>query len=168
VSGSFEGRKVATVRRRIETPPEAVWAVLSDGWLFAVWVVGTCRVRDVSAGWPGPGETIHHSFGSWPALINDRTIVLGSTPPRELVLQAKGWPLGEATIRLELTPDGSDATVVTIREDATAGPGRLVPSPLRRLGLHQRNVESLRRLALLVEGRHRECLRDRKGKISEG
>jgi carbon monoxide dehydrogenase subunit G len=168
VSGSFEGRKVATVRQRIAVPPEDVWAVLADGWLFAVWVVGACRVRDVSPAWPAAGETIHHSFGSWPLLINDRSVVLESTPVRELVLRAKGWPLGEATVRIELTPDGADATVVTMREDATAGPGLLVPASLRRLGLRPRDVESLRRLGLIAEGRHREWRRNRTGTVSSG
>lgn len=168
MSGSFEGRKVDAVRRRIAAPPEAVWGVLADGWSFAVWVVGACRVRDVTPAWPAAGQTIHHSFGSWPLLINDRTVVVESTPVRELVLRAKGWPLGEATVGIELTPDGPDATVVTMREDATAGPGLLVPVRLRQLGLRPRNVESLRRLGLIAEGRRRECLRSQEGTVPGG
>ena len=44
---------------------------------------------------------------------------------------------------------------MTITEDATAGPGLLVPKPLRDLQLHPRNVETLKRLAFVVEGRTR-------------
>ena len=28
-------------------PPSAVWAVLADGWLYPVWVVGAARMREV-------------------------------------------------------------------------------------------------------------------------
>jgi len=35
----------------------------------------------------------------------------------------------------------------------TSGPGLLVPPPVRRAAIAIRNVESLRRLALLAEGR---------------
>ncbi len=43
------------VARRIEAPPGAVWAVLADGWLYATWVVGASRVRDV---FPDAGEPV--------------------------------------------------------------------------------------------------------------
>ncbi|MDQ6715529.1 MAG: SRPBCC family protein, partial [Actinomycetota bacterium] len=61
------------VARRIEAPPGAVWAVLADGWLYATWVVGASRVRDVDLDWPTEGSRIHHSLGSWPALLSDET-----------------------------------------------------------------------------------------------
>ena len=54
------------------------------------------------------------------------------------------------TVTLE--PQGAD-TLVTIEEDASHGPGRLVPPPLRHAMLGWRNVESLRRLAYLAERR---------------
>jgi hypothetical protein len=73
-------------------------------------------------------------------------------PGKRLVLRARAWPAGEAVVDIELEPDG-DGTLVTMREDATVGPGRLVPKPLRAAGLVPRNVESLRRLAFLAEGR---------------
>lgn len=151
MSGPFRSRP-ATVRSRVEAPPEAVWAVLADGWLFASWVVGASRVRHVDASWPAPGAEIHHSFGVWPAVLDDTTTVLSAEPARELVLRPKGWPVGEATVRLRLAADGT-GTSVTMEEDATAGPGRVVPPPVRRLALTPRNVESLRRLALIAEGR---------------
>lgn len=39
-------------------------------------------------------------------------------------------------------------------EEAVRGPGRLVPAPVMDVLLHARNVETLRRLAYLAEGRH--------------
>jgi hypothetical protein len=71
------------------------------------------------------------------------------------VLRAKGWPLGTATVVLELEDLGA-RTRVRIEEDAAEGPGRLVPYPLRAPMIKIRNVEALRRLALLVEGRARD------------
>ncbi len=150
----FEGQDVATVTSRVAASPAQVWSALSDGWLYATWVVGASRVRSVEPSWPAPGATIEHSFGLWPVVINDQTVVLHAEPDRELVLRAKGWPIGEATVRLTLTPEGAE-TVLTLQEDATAGPGRLVPRPVRMLGLRPRNKESLRRLGLLAEGRGR-------------
>ena len=38
-------------------------------------------------------------------------------------------------------------------ENATRGPGRYVPAPLRKMGIEARNTECLRLLTLLAEGR---------------
>lgn len=129
---------------------DEVWAVLADGWSYVGWVVGASRIRKVDVGWPSAGSRIHHSAGSWPVLLNDETTVLDSEPGRRLVLQAQGWPFGEATIDLALEPKGSGCRIV-MREDVTKGPGRIVPKPVRQLALRPRNRESLRRLALLAE-----------------
>jgi NAD(P)-dependent dehydrogenase (short-subunit alcohol dehydrogenase family) len=145
----------AVVTRRVDAPPEAVWAVLSDGWLYATWVVGASRVREVERTWPDVGALVHHSFGLWPAVIDDNTEVLHAATDRELVLKARGWPAGEAHVQVVLTPDGAGGTEVSIREDAVAGPGQLLPRPLRQATVVPRNKESLRRLAFLVEGRYR-------------
>jgi uncharacterized protein YndB with AHSA1/START domain len=148
-----EWQPAATVRRRIPVAPEDVWSVLADGWSFANWVVGACRIRSVDPGWPAAGTGIHHSVGAWPALLDDHTVVEESDPPGALVLRARARPLGEAQVHLLLAADGPDATMVTLREDVVAGPGLLVPRPVRRLLLVPRNVESLRRLELLARGR---------------
>ncbi|WP_324188972.1 SRPBCC family protein [Nocardia farcinica] len=42
---------------------ERAFAVLSDGWLYAGWVVGASHIRDVDPDWPGVGSRIHHSVG---------------------------------------------------------------------------------------------------------
>lgn len=143
----------AVVEHRVRTPPEGVWSVLSDGWVYATWVVGASRVREVDDTWPQVGSLVHHSFGLWPILINDNTEVLYADPPRQLVLKARGWPAGEAHIRLVLDPDGA-GTQVRIEEDVVAGPGQLMPRPLRQAMVVPRNREALRRLSYLVEGRY--------------
>ncbi len=140
--------------RTIEASPEQVFAVLADGWLYATWVVGASRIRGVAASWPAPGAELHHSVGVWPLLIDDRTTLLEWDPPRRAVLRARGWPIGEAQVTLEVKPRGN-GSLVRILEDAAEGPGRLIPSFLRQPILRIRNTETLRRLAYLAEGRAR-------------
>lgn len=137
---------------RIEASTEDVWSVLSDGWLYPLWVVGASRMRDVDPTWPAEGSRIHHSVGVWPKLIDDHTRALAVQPQQSLTLSARAWPMGEAEVRITLTPAG-EQTDVTIEEDVVAGPGLLLPSPLRQPVLKWRNSETLRRLRLLVEGR---------------
>jgi uncharacterized protein YndB with AHSA1/START domain len=136
---------VVVVQRRCVTPVEAVFAVLADGWAYASWVVGASTIRGVDDGWPQPGARIHHSIGVWPMLIDDTTGVLEVSPPHRLVLQARAWPAGEATVSLELTPDG-DGCLVRMAEDVSRGAGQLLPRRVRQLALAPRNRESLRRL----------------------
>jgi hypothetical protein len=143
----------AVVTRRVHASPDAVWAVLANGWMYATWVVGACRIRAVEAHWPQPGSRVHHSFGVWPAVINDHTEVLACTPHRELLLKARGWPAGEAHVRIRITPGATPGgSIISIVEDAVSGPGRLIPRPARQLMITPRNTEALRRLALIAEG----------------
>ena len=137
--------------RTMNCPPESVFAVLADGWLYPSWVVGASRMRDVDAAWPTAGSAIHHSVGVWPALINDTTSVLEWDPPRHALFKARGWPIGEAHVAVDVKPRGTGC-VVRITEDATAGPGRFVPAVLRDPAIKLRNMETLHRLALLAEG----------------
>ena len=136
--------------RTVHASPAAVWEVLADGWQYAGWVVGASRVRAVDEAWPGLGSRIHHSVGLWPAVIDDHTEVTEAQPGSRLTLRARGWPAGEAQVRIQLRPAGPDTEVV-LEEDAVAGPGRLVPGPLRDLLIGWRNTETLRRLAMLAE-----------------
>lgn len=140
----------------IGAPPTAVWDVLSDGWIYPLWVVGATRVRDVDEGFPRVGARIHHSVGVWPMVVDDKTEVLEAWPERLLRLRAHAWPGGAASVELELKDLGDERTEVTIRENVDAGPGTLVPPPVRHALLHWRNVESLRRLRFVVEGRFQE------------
>lgn len=140
---------MSVVVRAMAAPPQAVLDVLADGWSYAAWVVGTSRIRAVGRTWPAPGARIEHSVGVWPALIDDETLVLAWDPASGIELQARGWPAGEARIAIEVRPRG-DGCVVRISEDATDGPGRLVPRPLRSLAIGARNRETLRRLEALA------------------
>jgi uncharacterized protein YndB with AHSA1/START domain len=143
---------MSTTTRTVSATPEQVWEVLTDGWLYPLFVVGASRMREVDDTWPAVGSRLHHSVGTWPLLIDDTTEVLEVEEGRRLLLKARGWPAGEAHVEISLEPSG-DPTVVTIVEDATAGPGLLVPKPARDVQLHWRNIETLRRLAFVVEGR---------------
>ena len=143
---------MSTNEARARVSRESVWAVLADGWLYPLWVVGASRIRDVDPQWPSPGARIHHSVGLWPALLDDTTEVLAMSAGEMLRLRARAWPTGEATVTVTLAPD-EQGTRIILREDATAGPARLVPPMLRRPLLASRNTETLRRLVLLAEGR---------------
>jgi uncharacterized protein YndB with AHSA1/START domain len=138
--------------RVLATTPDRVWDVLTDGWLYPLWVVGATRMRAVDATWPEVGSKIHHSVGVWPAVLNDDTEVLECDPGRFLRLRARGWPLGEAEVAIRLTAQGA-GTLVAIDEEAVSGPGSYLPEPLKAVSIKIRNVESLRRLAFLAEGR---------------
>lgn len=143
----------AIVQRVVDVPAGAVWDVLADGWLYANWVVGASRIRNVTPDWPQAGSRIHHSVGAWPALIDDSTSVLSMASGRELVLQARAWPAGEAVVRINLEPQGDGQTVISMAEDVVGGPGRIVPQPVRQLLIVPRNREALTRLSLLAAGR---------------
>jgi hypothetical protein len=144
---------VIEVTRETKADPGAVWRVLADGWLYATWVVGASRIRQVDDEWPAVGAKLYHSVGLWPALIDDETVVVASEPGRRMALQARGWPLGEARVEILLEDRPVGGCRIVIREDATRGPGRLVPKPVRSALIAPRNVESLRRLAYLAQGR---------------
>lgn len=143
---------MASVDRVLKATPEQVWEVLCDGWLYPSWVVGASRMREVDDSWPAVGTQLHHSVGVWPALLDDTTRVTASQPLRLLQLTARGWPMGEAMVRLSLEAH-AEGTLVTMTEDAISGPGALVPRLLRDPGIRWRNVEALRRLAYLAERR---------------
>ena len=74
-------------------------------------------------------------------------------PNRRLVLEARGWSVGTARVDITVQPDG-DGSLVSIEEDITDGPARLIPQPIRFPAIEVRNRETLRRLAYLAEGRH--------------
>lgn len=140
------------VSREVAATPDKVWQVLSDGWLYPNWVVGAARMRDVDHDWPAPGSRLHHSVGNWPLLLDDDTEVLEARPPGLLRLRAHAWPGGAAEVLIRVVASTTGSTV-TIQEDASHGPGVLVPRPLRQLAIVPRNRESLRRLALIAENR---------------
>lgn len=69
------------------------------------------------------------------------------------MLQAKGWPLGEARVEVTLRDLGEGRCHVSIAEDVVAGPGLVVPKAVRQAAIAIRNAEALQRLALIAEGR---------------
>ncbi len=141
--------------RLMSCTPTEVFEVLADGWLYPSWVVGASRMREVDDAWPSPGSRLHHSVGVWPLLIDDTTSVLELDAPRHLLLKARGWPLGEAHVAIDVR-ERPAGCVVRITEDAVAGPMRFLPGPVLHSMVHARNVETLRRLAYLAEGAARE------------
>jgi hypothetical protein len=145
---------MSTTTRTVHASPRAVWEVLADGWLYPVWVVGASRMREVDDHWPDVGSHLHHSLGVWPVLIDDNTEVCESRPEHLLALRGRGWPAGVVDIVIRLRAVGAE-TEVEITEDVAAGPGRLLPEPVRGLALNWRNVETLRRLAYIAERRTR-------------
>lgn len=145
----------ATQTRVVAAPPDKVFDVLSDGWLYPVWVVGATRMREVDEGWPATGTRLYHSVGTWPVMLNDVTHVESCDPGRRLVLLASGRSVGKFRVDIELRPH-PEGTEVQISESAVSGLSLLVPSPLRNLGLKWRNVETLRRLAYICERRSTE------------
>ena len=60
--------------------------------------------------------------------------------------------LEQAIVSIDVKPR-ADGCVVRLREKPVAGPATLVPSWLLDTLLHRRNVETLRRLAFIAEGR---------------
>lgn len=137
--------------RAMKCPPSAVFRVLANGWLYAGWVTGASRIRDVDEAWPEDGSRIHHSFGVWPLLLNDETVSLTWDPPHRAVLRARGWPAGEAQVEIQVRERG-DGCLVRIDEYPVKGPATLVPSFVMDAVLRWRNTETLRRLAYLAEG----------------
>jgi hypothetical protein len=116
-----------------------VFAVLSDGWTYSDWVVGTTHIRDVDATWPQVGAELHHKAGPWPLSLQDTSTVL--------------WPLGEAVVDIQLEAVAGGATRVTMHEQFEQGPLVAARNKINDLLLHQRNVEALRRLGDIAERR---------------
>src|SRR5689334_20693571 len=125
--------------------PDAVWAVLADGWRLASWVVGAARVDAVDAAWPAVGTRLRYGIGGWPVVLPGSAEVTACSPGRELALHGR-TPFGGVDVRVRVD-DGE----LVITEDVVSGPARLVPARLRAAGIGARNVETLRRLALLAE-----------------
>lgn len=141
---------MVTNRRLMRCTPEAVFHALSDGWLYPAWVVGAARMRDVDATWPAAGAALHHSVGTWPFLLNGTTSMLEWRPNRRAVMQARGWPIGEARVIIEIEP-ANPGCLVTIHETPARGIGAAIPSFLTAPLLRWRNNETLRRLSYLAE-----------------
>ncbi|HEX5016210.1 MAG TPA: SRPBCC family protein [Actinomycetes bacterium] len=145
---------IQPVRRVVNASPTAVAEVLANGWLYATWVVGASRIRGVDPRWPQASSSIAHSVGLWPALLSDRTFSVAEDLPRRLELRARALPVGQADVVITIEPvNRADQSLVSIAEDVASGPTRLTPKAVRQWLIRTRNVEALRRLAMLAEGR---------------
>ncbi len=143
---------MSQVSRVIAATPAQVFAVLADGWAYSNWVTGTSHMRAVEADWPAVGSKIHHAAGVWPAVARDETVVARVVAGQRLELTARGRPLGEAHVVIELKIEGT-GTRVDMGETPVAGPGKWLNNPGTEALLTRRNEESLARLAAIVERR---------------
>jgi uncharacterized protein YndB with AHSA1/START domain len=143
---------VATNRRFMPVPPEAVWDALADPAAYEYWVVGSKAIRDAEPGFPAPGTRFHHTIGFGPLTVRDHTEVLAAEPPREIRLRANARPLGAATVTVRLTPAAGGTTVEIVEHPA----GRFAPlalNPLVHGATKLRNARSLMRLEDLARRR---------------
>ncbi|MBA2350052.1 MAG: SRPBCC family protein [Solirubrobacterales bacterium] len=144
---------MARNERTIRARPDEIFDLLSDARGYGHWVVGSKEIRDVDAGFPGVGTRFHHRVGVGPFTWADHTEVLACERPRRLRLRAKVRPFGTALVTIELfaMPDGT--TKATLVEDGGDPLSKLLFLPLTHLLVRGRNVESLRRLQAMAEGR---------------
>jgi uncharacterized protein YndB with AHSA1/START domain len=140
-----------TVTRDIAATRERVWDVLADGWTYSGWVVGNSRIRAVDSDWPATGTRILHSIGTWPAVINDETVVHSCVPGEELVLLAKVRPAATARITLRLSDLPGGRCRVEMSELATSWPLSWVPDAVQLMGVAPRNRECTWRLGMIAE-----------------
>ncbi|WP_241031932.1 SRPBCC family protein [Rhodococcus koreensis] len=140
------------IRAHCDTTASAarVWSVLSDGWMYPVWVVGAARMRAVENNWPEVGSRLHHSVGLWPALLHDHTEVLSAVEGRELRLLARALPAGQAEVTLLLEPRGTGCRI-EMSEMVAHRPFNRIPREVHDTLVYPRNRESLRRLKFIAE-----------------
>ena len=142
---------MTVVRRRTTAPPDAVFAVLADGWRYADWVVGAKTIRHVDDAWPAVGSRFHHEVGVGPVEIRDSSVCEALGPGHAISLRARAFPAGSARVRIVLEAAGDGGTEIVLAEHPLEGFARRFDNPLQRAALRLRNVESLRRLARLAE-----------------
>lgn len=143
---------MATVTTYVAVPPSQVYAVLSNGWYYSGWVVGTSHMKAVEEAWPAAGSRLFHASGVWPVTLSDETNVEEAVANERLVMTARGRPFGEARIEINLTAEG-DGTRVTLTETPVRGPVSWFHNRAADAILHRRNTECLSRLAAMSERR---------------
>jgi uncharacterized protein YndB with AHSA1/START domain len=140
---------VATNKRFMPVPAQAVWDVLADPGDYGYWVVGSKLIRDADPDWPAPGSKFHHTIGVGPFKVSDHTEALEAERPHRMVLRAKGRPVGSAKVTMTMTPrDGG--TVVQMTENPDGAYRPLALNPLLHVFTVLRNAESLMRLEELA------------------
>jgi uncharacterized protein YndB with AHSA1/START domain len=135
-----------------DATPEQVFDVLDDGRAYADWVVGARRIRGVERTWPASGSQFHHAIGTAAVELQDSSEVVAHDRPHRLVLRVRFRPAGEATVDIEVVPDGA-GSVVHLTETPARGLFARLPRLLTDPPVHLRNDLSLRRLRRLAERR---------------
>jgi uncharacterized protein YndB with AHSA1/START domain len=135
-----------------DATPEQVFDVLDDGCAYASWVVGARRIRSVERAWPEEGSQFHHALGAPAAELHDSSEVVIHDRPHRLVLRVRFRPAGEATVEIEVAPDGT-GSMVHLTETPARGLFARLPRVLTDPLVHVRNELSLRRLRGLAERR---------------
>lgn len=131
---------------------DELFEILLDAAAYPAWVVGSKRLAWVEREWPAPGSAFWIRFAA--ELREDKTEMLEIERPVRVVLRPHVRPFCVTRVVLDLEARG-DATHVTFTE-TVQWPSQ--PRPARAIGdalLLLRNIESLRRLKLLAEGRSR-------------
>lgn len=145
---------MAVLNVLIDRDPKQVWEVLSDGWAYAEWVVGTQDISDVDRDWPAEGSQLHYTVGIGPWTIEDVTTVRLVEMGRRLELEANAGKVGSARVSITLLPWGTGQTLVIIDEHPLTGPGARLHSAVADVLLGFRNRRMMRALADLVHQRH--------------
>jgi len=144
---------MATNTRIFAVPREAVWRVLTDGYAYASWVVGTSAIRDVDDQWPGVGTRLHYRIGRGPLRHDGHTEVLSVDDAKCLELEAHAWPLGTARIELTLEDRPGGGCLVKMVEHPAQGTAAMLHNPVVDALIKLRNLETLRRLEKLAKDR---------------
>lgn len=145
---------MAVLNVLIDRDPEQVWEVLSDGWAYAEWVVGTQDIRDVDRDWPAEGSQIHYTVGLGRWRIEDVTTVRLVESGRRLELEANAGKVGSARVSISLLPWGKDQTLVIIDEHPLTGLGARLHTAVADVLLGFRNKRMMRALAQVVHQRY--------------
>jgi hypothetical protein len=149
---SGEEASEVTNHRLIRCGPSDVFRVLADGTLLSGWIHESSHVEGLDQGWPLPGSTSTHVSRLGPIPLHDGTSIVEWDPPRHMVLVIHGRLVGSTVVTLDVER-GANGCLAHLSETVVRGPGLLVPTPLRRVGLHLHNSERLERLARLAETR---------------
>jgi uncharacterized protein YndB with AHSA1/START domain len=146
---------VTITERTFDTSADELFAILIDPETYPDWLVGTKKMRDVSANWPVPGSTFTHVVGFGPLALTDRTTLREIDPPWSLELFVRARPALEAVVRFELEAEGT-ATRLRMTEHM-AGLFKLI-APVAEPLIRARNERSLQRLADVVRRGHRATI----------
>lgn len=141
---------MAVRHRLIETAPENVWTVLSDGTRYADWVVGTSSSTPVRGDWPELGSAIGYEVRLGPLTFHNETVVRRCVEGSVLELEAHAGPLGTARIAIELRSWG-EYTLVIVDEHPLQGAGRAMHNMAVETVIQLRHRAMLARLAKVCE-----------------